>query len=37
VNAELGHKVFEIYKKHFEEGFAHKDFSHIFKEINHDS
>ena len=32
--AELGHKVFEIYKKHFEEGFAGKDFSHIFKKIN---
>ena len=31
---ELGHKVFEIYKKHFEEGFAGKDFSHIFKKIN---
>ena len=31
---ELGHKVFEIYKKHFEEGFAGKDFSHIFQKIN---
>jgi len=31
--AELGHKTFEIYKKHFEEGYAHKDFSHIFKSI----
>ena len=32
--AELGYKAFEIYKKHFEEGFAGKDFSHIFKKIN---
>ena len=32
--AELGSKAFEIYKKHFEEGFADKDFSHIFKKIN---
>ena len=31
--AELGQKVFEIYKKHFEEGYASKDFSHIFKKI----
>ena len=31
---ELGQKAFEIYKKHFEEGFANKDFSHIFKKIN---
>ncbi len=31
--AELGHKAFEIYKKHFEEGWGHKDFSHIFKSI----
>lgn len=28
---ELGKKVFELYKKHFEEGFDKKDFSHIFK------
>ena len=33
-NLELGSKVFELYKKHFEEGFADKDFSHIFKKIN---
>ena len=32
--AELGEKAFEIYKKHFEEGFANKDFSHVFKKIN---
>ena len=32
--AELGYKAFEIYKKHFEEGFSAKDFSHIFKKIN---
>ena len=32
--AELGYKAFELYKKHFEEGFANKDFSHIFKKIN---
>ena len=32
---ELGSKVFEIYTKHFEEGFADKDFSHIFKKITH--
>lgn len=32
--SELGNKAFEIYKKHFEEGFADKDFSHIFKKIN---
>ena len=31
---ELGYKVFEIYKKHLEEGFADKDFSHIFKTFN---
>ena len=31
--AELGHRAFEIYKKHFEEGFSGKDFSHIFKKI----
>ncbi|MCZ0933274.1 MAG: 3-hydroxyisobutyrate dehydrogenase, partial [Oligoflexia bacterium] len=31
---ELGHKAFETYKKHFEEGFADKDFSHIFQKIN---
>ncbi len=31
--AELGHKAFEIYRKHFEEGYSHKDFSHIFKKI----
>ena len=30
---ELGYKAFEIYKKHFEEGYAQKDFSHIFKKI----
>ena len=34
IKAELGEKAFEIYKKHFEEGFANKDFSHIFKKIN---
>ena len=34
IKAELGHKAFEIYKQHFEEGFAGKDFSHIFKKIN---
>ena len=32
--AELGNKAFEIYEKHFEEGFADKDFSHIFKKIS---
>ena len=32
--AELGKKAFEIYKKHFEEGFSEKDFSHIFQKIN---
>ena len=32
--AELGEKAFEMYKKHFEDGFAGKDFSHIFKKIN---
>ena len=31
---ELGRKAFEIYKKHLEEGFADKDFSHVFKAIN---
>lgn len=30
---ELGSKAFEIYKKHFSEGYAQKDFSHIFKSI----
>ena len=34
VKLELGHKAFEIYKKHMEEGFSDKDFSHIFKKIN---
>ena len=33
-NLELGSRVFEIYKKHFEEGFSDKDFSHIFQKIN---
>ena len=32
--AELGGKSFEIYKKHFEEGYAEKDFSHIFTKIH---
>ena len=32
--AKLGPKAFEIYKKHFEEGYADKDFSHIFKTIS---
>ena len=31
--AELGSKAFEMYKKHFEKGYAYKDFSHIFQEI----
>lgn len=31
--AELGQKAFEMYQKHFEEGYADKDFSHIFKKI----
>lgn len=31
--AELGYKAFEIYKRHFEEGYSHKDFSHIFTKI----
>lgn len=30
---ELGYKAFEMYKKHFEEGYSAKDFSHIFKKI----
>lgn len=30
---ELGHKAFEMYKKHFEEGHSAKDFSHIFTKI----
>ncbi|MBC6416061.1 MAG: 3-hydroxyisobutyrate dehydrogenase [Bdellovibrionales bacterium] len=33
-NLNLGSKVFEIYKKHFEEGFSNKDFSHVFQKIN---
>ena len=33
-NLELGSRVFEIYKKHFEKGFSDKDFSHIFQKIN---
>lgn len=31
--AQLGCKVFEMYKNHFEEGYAKKDFSHIFRGI----
>ena len=31
---ELGANAFEIYKKHCEEGHAHKDFSHIFQKIS---
>ena len=30
---DLAYKAFEIYKKHFEEGFATKDFSHILNTI----
>ena len=30
---ELGQKAFQMYQKHFEEGYADKDFSHIFKKI----
>ena len=33
-NMELGSKAFEIYQKHFKEGYGEKDFSHIFKKIN---
>lgn len=33
-NLALGRRAFELYKEHFEEGFADKDFSHIFKKIN---
>ena len=33
---ELGYKAFEIYKKHFEEGYAQKDFSHIFTAFQKD-
>lgn len=31
--AELGSKAFELYENHFKEGYAKKDFSHIFKKI----
>ena len=31
--AVLGQKAFEMYQKHFEEGYANKDFSHIFQKI----
>ena len=29
-NLDLGKKVYEIYKLHFEKGFENKDFSHVF-------
>ena len=32
--AKLGHEAFEIYKKHFDDAYAQKDFSHIFKKIH---
>ncbi len=31
--AELGTRVYQMYKEHFEKGFDQKDFSHIFQEL----